>query len=416
MTNLEIINSFSISLLQQNSLDDLLWSMTENIGELLNFEDCVIYLNEGKVLSQMAAYGIKNPVSRDIKSRIQIKLGEGIVGTVAETGIAENVSDLSSDDRYIHDEFSGKSELSVPLKYQNKVIGVLDSESSRKNGFSRHDVNMLQSLANIAAPRIDSAITQRDKERVEEELRKAVLEAEELNQSKSEFLSRMSHELRTPLNAILGFAEIMKLQSDHQNDPRVDNIIIAGQHLLMLVDEILDIVQIEQKYVTLNRTIFIVEPLIKECVVLMLPKADESGVSIEASIPTISVYADSQRFKQIILNLLSNAVKYNRRGGKIHIRALQNEGEYLRIEIEDSGVGIADKDMSLVFEPFSRFGPLQGEVEGIGIGMLITKQLVEIMGGEIFISSEIDRGTIVSFTLPQTEQGSHADIVSKHLM
>jgi signal transduction histidine kinase len=402
VNNLEIINSFSISLLQQNSLDDLMWSMAENIGELLEFEDCVIYLKEGDVLSQMAAYGIKNPAPRDIKSRIQIRLGEGIVGTAAKTGMLENVTDLSRDSRYIHDEFSGKSELAVPLKFENEVIGILDSESSRKNGFSKHDVDMLQSLANIAAPRIDSAISHREKERTENELRKAMLVAEEANQAKSEFLSRISHELRTPLNAILGFAEILKIKSDNRSDSHLDNIIIAGQHLLMLMDEMLDIVKIEQNYVTLDRKTFLVEPLIHECIMLTRVKADEKEIIIDTDIASLSAYGDSQRFKQIILNLLSNAVKYNRNGGQIHVKAFQGEASYLWVEVEDTGIGIAKDELKLVFEPFTRFGRLQGEVEGVGIGMLITKQLIEIMGGEISISSELNKGTRVVFSLPQS--------------
>ena len=399
---LEIINSFSVSLLQQNSLDDLMWSMAENIGELLDFEDCVIYLKEGDVLSQMAAYGVKNPAPRDIKSRIQIKLGEGIVGTVAKTGMVENVADLSRDSRYIRDEFSGKSELVVPLKFENEVIGILDSESSKKNGFSKDDVYMLKSLANIAAPRIDSAISHREKERTEEDLRKAMLAAEESNMAKSEFLSRMSHELRTPLNAILGFAEILKIKSGNMNESHLDHIIIAGQHLLMLMDEMLDIVQIEQNYVTLNKKIFLLEPLIRECIMLTKFKADELGIFIDTDLSSLSAYGDSQRFKQIMLNLLSNAVKYNRKGGQINIRTLQGEGNHLWVEVKDTGIGIADDELKLVFEPFARFGRLQEEVEGVGIGMLITKQLIEIMGGEITISSELNKGTTIAFSLPQS--------------
>lgn len=410
MTNLEIINSFSISLLQQNSLDDLMWSMAENIGELLEFEDCVIYLKEGDVLSQMAAYGIKNPAPRDIKNRIQIKLGEGIVGTAAKTGVLENVTDLSTDTRYIYDQFSGKSELAVPLKFENEVIGILDSESSRKNGFSKHDVKMLQSLANIAAPRIDSAISHREKERTEEELLRAKLVAEEANRAKSDFLSRMSHELRTPLNAILGYAEILKVKSADINKAHLDHIIIAGQHLLMLMDEMLDIVQIEQNYVAINRQVFLIDPLIHECIALTRFRADEMDILIDTDLASLSAYGDSQRFKQIMLNILSNAVKYNRKGGRILIRTSQDDSNHIWVEVEDTGIGIAKDDLKLVYEPFNRFGPLQGEVEGVGIGMLITKQLIEIMGGEITISSELNKGTTIVFSLPQSKESALPNI------
>ena len=138
--NLEIINQFAISLLQQNSLDDLLWSMASNIGELLGFEDCVIYLLDDDQLIQKAAYGVKNPESRKIKNQIKIQLGEGIVGSVGLNARMEYVPDLSKDSRYIKDEFNGCSELAVPLLYEAKVIGVLDSESSRVVGFDQRDV------------------------------------------------------------------------------------------------------------------------------------------------------------------------------------------------------------------------------------------------------------------------------------
>ena len=152
--NLEIINQFAISLLQQNSLDDLLWSMASNIGELLGFEDCVIYLLEDDELIQKAAYGVKNPESRNIKNQIKIQLGEGIVGSVGLNARMEYVPDLSKDSRYIKDEFDGCSELTVPLLYEAKVIGVLDSESSKVDGFDQRDLEMFESLANNAETRI----------------------------------------------------------------------------------------------------------------------------------------------------------------------------------------------------------------------------------------------------------------------
>ena len=252
ITDLEIVNRFAISLLQQNSLDDLLWSMAANLGEVLGFEDCVIYLLQDDELVQKAACGVKNPESRNIKNQISIQLGQGIVGSVGQSGKSENVADLSLDSRYIQDEFGGRSELAVPLIAEGRVIGVLDSESSKINGFDRHDVDMLESLANIAAPRIASALAQIEKEKAEQAMLEAKLEAERANRAKSEFLARMSHELKTPLNAILGFAELVKVRAGPDYDPQIDKILQAGKHLLRLINESLDILRVERNEIALD--------------------------------------------------------------------------------------------------------------------------------------------------------------------
>ena len=246
ITDLEIVNRFAISLLRQDTLDDLLWSMAANLGEVLGFEDCVIYLLQGDALMQKAAYGVKNPESRNIKNEISIQLGQGIVGSVGQSGKTEYVADLSLDPRYIQDEFGGCSELAVPLIADGRVIGVLDSESSKIDGFDQRDVGMLESLANIAAPRIASALAQIEKEKAEQAMHEAKLEAERANLAKSEFLARMSHELITPLNGILGFAGLMKTRDGPDYDPQIDKILQAGEHLLRLIKESLDILREER--------------------------------------------------------------------------------------------------------------------------------------------------------------------------
>ena len=226
--------------------------MAANLGEVLGFEDCVIYLRQGDELVQKAAFGVKNPDSRSIKNEIRIKVGDGIVGDVAQHGSIEYVSDLSGDSRYIHDEFSGQSELAVPLTFEGQVIGVLDSESSRENGFDQRDVDMLVSLANIAAPRIASALAQQELEKAELAMREAKQDADRANQAKTEFLSRMSHEIKTPLNAMLGFANLMKFEAGDKADPRIDKILLSGQHLLSLVNESLDVIRVEQNSIALD--------------------------------------------------------------------------------------------------------------------------------------------------------------------
>ncbi len=186
---LQALNTFAISLLQQSTVDDFLWTAARSIGELLGFEDCVIYLLEGGNLVQAATYGTKNPRGRDIKNPIVIPLGSGIVGTVAKTGIAETVPDTEKDARYIFDEFSGSSELAVPIIYQGAVLGVLDSESSIPDRYTTADLDKFQLIANITASRIASALEERDRRRAEDALREAKAELERRVEERTEALS-----------------------------------------------------------------------------------------------------------------------------------------------------------------------------------------------------------------------------------
>jgi sigma-B regulation protein RsbU (phosphoserine phosphatase) len=190
-SDLEKLNSFAVALLQQRGLNDLLWAVADNIGETLQYEDCVIYLREGEVLVQAAAFGEKSSSHREIKSPIEIPIGEGIVGAVAKTGRAEIVDDTSQDPRYITDQFSGRSELTVPIVYQGVVLGILDSEASRVHAYDRGDLELLQSVANIAAPRIAFALEEKERLRAEEALRLANERLEERIEERTEELSEV---------------------------------------------------------------------------------------------------------------------------------------------------------------------------------------------------------------------------------
>ena len=400
LTDLEIVNRFAISLLQQNSLDDLLWSMAANLGEVLGFEDCVIYLLLDGELVQKAAYGVKNPVARDIKNEITIPLGQGIVGCVGQSGKTENVPDLSVDPRYIQDEFGGCSELAVPLIADGRVIGVLDSESSQVAGFDRHDVDMLESLANIAAPRIAAALAQIAKEEAEQAMLEAKLEAERANRAKSEFLARMSHELKTPLNAILGFARLIMVRSGPDYDPQIEKILQAGEHLLRLINESLDILRAERNEITLEISRMDVGEVVSDCVAMLAQEAEKARVELQVSVEDLQIDSDPQRLRQVVINLVSNAIKYNREQGEVRITARRTDGSMAEILVEDTGIGMSDEERQKLFRPFTRFGERQDAVEGHGMGLSISRQILRAMGGRIDVSSEPGQGTRVSVKIP----------------
>ncbi len=193
--DLRTVNAFAISLLQQNTLEDLLWSMTESIGRLLGFEDCVIYLLEGDRLVQAAAYGALAPESREIVNPILLRLGEGIAGNVARTGEAEIVRDTREDKRYVADDFGGLSELTVPILFEGRVLGVIDTERSWVDGFNEADRDVLQSIANIASSRIASALAARERRKAEAALKRAHDELERRVGERTAELRRAVEEL-----------------------------------------------------------------------------------------------------------------------------------------------------------------------------------------------------------------------------
>lgn len=410
LSQLEIINTFAISLLKQNSLDDLMWSMAENIGTLLAFEDCVIYLKEDDVLVQAAAYGLKNPASRKIKHSIEIQIGVGIVGTVAKTGVAEIVGDVSRDARYIFDEFSGKSELSVPLMYEGEVIGILDSESSQINGFCDADLRMLNSLANIAAPRIVSAISQLQKERAESELRAAKVEAEKANQAKSEFLANMSHELRTPMHGILSFAELGYERVDTLSKGQIktyfNNIQTSGNRLMYLLNELLDISKLEAGKVELRIGSNDLIEMIDLCILEQSAKMQIHDLKcrFETDLTRASCHCDKKQIIQVITNILSNAIKFSPQNGEVVIGLKSIEspaiGPGYQFSITDQGEGIPDDALGKIFQKFYQSAGNHAHFGGTGLGLAISRELIELHGGNIWAVNNSPKGCSVLFEIP----------------
>lgn len=233
----------------------------------------------------------------------------------------------------------------------------------------------------------------------EESLVQAKIEAEKANSAKSEFLSRMSHELRTPLNGILGFAQIMDLDStknlDEGNRENIQHILKAGQHLKLLIDEVLDLSRLESGNVELALESVIVGPVIQEIVSQMEPLRKSFGVGIVTENLADAehiILVDRMRFKQILINLVSNAIKYNRAEGIVSI-SVDNQPEAIAIRVRDTGVGIPQERMDDLFEPFNRLNYEFGDIEGTGIGLNITKQLVSQMNGTLAVESKVGEGS-----------------------
>ncbi|MBI5720419.1 MAG: PAS domain-containing protein [Burkholderiales bacterium] len=236
------------------------------------------------------------------------------------------------------------------------------------------------------------------------------------SQAKSRFMARMSHELRTPLNAVLGFAQLLQAEppeatpADAARRQSLAHIHRAGEHLLTLVNDVLDLARIEGGEMTLARLPVSLADLVRRTLPLVQPLARAGGVGLATGALDHVVLADETRLRQVLLNLLSNGIKYNRAGGEVHVDAVA-AGALVHLRVRDNGRGIAAPLLAELFQPFNRLGAEREGIEGTGIGLAIVKSLVERMGGQVQVSSQPGMGSVFEVVLPRAAApGGHANM------
>ncbi len=305
-----------------------------------------------------------------------------------------------------------KGELKNVEHYENAIL----TKSGEEIFISWHNVLQTDQSGKIIGT-LSSGQNITGRKMAELELKEAKEQAEEASQAKSEFLSSMSHELRTPMNAILGFGQLLQHNpSEPLSIKQMDyttQILKSGDHLLELIDQVLDLAKIESG--TISLTAEIVEPhqVVDECIDMLSGRAAKENVEIiclepKFDLPRLAI--DKGRFRQVLLNLLSNAVKYNRPGGSIQITLAPQDETYLRIVVKDTGFGIPKDKAKDLFEPFSRLGRESGEIEGTGIGLSITRQLIELLNGRIGFESKENIGSTFWVDFPITALDYDAEI------
>ncbi|MBD2004630.1 MULTISPECIES: hybrid sensor histidine kinase/response regulator [Cyanophyceae] len=324
-----------------------------------------------------------------------------------------------------------KSLLCVPIIYQGKLTAILYLENNLIAGaFTPKRIEVLRILSSQAAISIEHArlytdlevanasleakVEERTQELQEKNVRLQTAEtvAQSANRAKSDFLASMSHELRTPLNGILGYAQILKRDktiTDSQKDG-LNIIHQCGEHLLNLINEILDLSKIEARKMELHPTEFNFTEFLEGLAEICRIKARQKGISLIYEpitlLPT-GVRADEQRLRQVLINLLGNAVKFTQTGG-VAFKVGYHEGK-IRFQVEDTGLGMAPEQLEEIFLPFHQVGDHNLKTEGTGLGLAITRQLVELMGGEIKVKSTLGKGSIFFFDLDLPEASDWAD-------
>ena len=356
---------------------------------------------------------------------------EAMVGLTAYDRYPRDLADLIADQerKVLETRAPCEQEVELPVKGGDSYVGqMVKFPVMREDGeiFAVGTITTNIAVLKKAEQGLQEAVA---------ESRKAQRLAEEANRAKSDFLSNMSHELRTPLNAIIGFTDFVSedkarpVHEQHRNS--LGYVLRASRHLLNLIDDVLDLARIESSAISLAPEAVDAGEVIDECLSLTRALAAPRNITVSAAVaedPLPLIHVDRTRFKQVLLNLLSNAVKYNRDGGRVVVETGPAAAERLSFAVRDTGPGIAPDLLEHLFDPFDRLGAENSGIEGTGIGLTITKRLVEQMGGSIAVESTVGEGSVFRIGFPlssetvaasslRAEEDSSADVVlSGHIL
>jgi GAF domain-containing protein len=334
----------------------------------------------------------------------RIRKGEGVLGRTAITLEPIQVPDITVPAAYegrlreILVESGVRAILAVPMVREGRLIGCLGVTRNQPGDFPAETIELLRTFATQSALAIQNA-------RLFHEIEDKSRQLEAASRHKSEFLANMSHELRTPLNAIIGFSEVlvdrMFGELNEKQDEYLKDIYASGQHLLSLINDILDLSKIEAGRMELEATDFDLPSAIDNALILVRERATRRGITLGHSVDERlgSIRGDERKVKQVLLNLLSNALKFTPEGGRIDVSAGVQD-EVAEVSVTDTGVGIAPEDQEAVFEEFRQVGTAEKKVEGTGLGLALSRKFIELHGGRILVKSQVGHGSTFTFTLP----------------
>ena len=400
IAQIELINHVSSKLTSTLNLDELLKVAASTIQKAFNYFDVTVFLlsEETNDLTLEAHSGsFVDFLPHDYKQHV----GQGLIGWVAQHGERVLANDVSQDPRYmVYEYHNTKSELAIPIKSDDKVVGVLNVEDTRLHVFDETDAVVLETLSDQLGSAIKNA-------RLYDQIRRTNLKLTELDQMKSEFLGIVSHDFRSPLSSIMLAGRALLKNEGVQDMPRVKEylqlIISQANRLNQLAEDTLSITKLESGQLNYFFKVVNIERLIQDAVQLVrFSSRHECEYTIDPNVTFIK--GDQAKLRQVIQNLVNNAVKYSPKGGKIAITAAETGQDQILISVADSGIGIPQEQIEKLFGKFSRVDSTASrDIKGAGLGLWICREVVQAHGGKIWAESEYGKGTTFKLTLKKAQ-------------
>lgn len=395
---LNALNSLSVSILGKRDLNEIAWEIAKNTANHLGLEDCLVFSIDysSKTIKEIAAYTNNPKVDISQKPKMKIPIGKGIIGKVVETGEYYLVNDTSKNDLYQVDDYFRFSELTVPIIADNKVIGIIDSEHSKKNYFNNDHVEVFHNIASLASAQFNSAISLINEKKTQKEKDVLLIKLEKNNEELKNFAHVVSHDLKSPLRSMS--ALISWIQEDNE-DIFDEETTVNFNSLLKKIDKMDHLINGILKYSSIdkidktNQKVDLHKTVTDIVETIFVP--EHIKIQIKNTLPVI--YGDKFRLQQLFQNLISNAIKYNDKKKGIITINYEELNDKCLFSIKDNGIGIDKKYHSKIFEVFETLE--EPNDESTGIGLSIVKKIIELYNGKIWLESELGKGSSFFFEL-----------------
>jgi signal transduction histidine kinase/ActR/RegA family two-component response regulator len=403
VSQLEALRELGEAVGSSLDLDEVLDRIVSNAVRLTGTDggSIMVYDESSDSFEVRAAFGSSHDLLQQLRA-ITIDRESTLVGRTALEHRPLEVPDLANANLDAHLDIlfrdGWRSVLAVPMLRGDKILGVLVIRRRSTGTFSPDVTELLQTFAGQSALAIVNA-------RLFRELETKTGELEIASRHKSEFLASMSHELRTPLNAVIGFSEVlldrMFGEINERQDEYLRDIRNSGKHLLELLNEILDLSKVEAGQMVLEPSTFVVSTTMESTLAMVRERATQHAIAVTVEVvdDVGMIDADERRFKQVVLNLMSNAVKFTPDGGSVSVRAYR-DGTALVVTVADSGIGVPPEDQERIFESFQQGGRGAPKEEGTGLGLTLSRRIVELFGGRMWLTSTPGKGSTFGFSIP----------------
>jgi PAS domain S-box-containing protein len=402
---IDLINNLTKSILDKTDITEIAWEIVNNIAGYLDSDDCVIYLvdTEKEIIEQIAVFGDKLAGKNKIINKLVLAKGKGIVGSVANSGISECIKDTSKDPRYVMDQERRFSEITVPIMSNGKAIGIIDSEHKQKNHYTAEHVKTLESIASLVSIKLTTAISIKERKKVEIKNDQLLKKLEKSNDELDEYAHTVSHDLKTPLQSIEALVSWIKSDNKKKLDEStLKNISLIEDTLETMNQLITNILKYSIAGTVLHKEECVdLNELLEEIKnTLVIP--EKFTIYTSSNLPIVK--GDKTKFQQLFQNLIVNAIKFNKKEkGIVAIDCIEKDSFY-QFSVKDNGIGIEKKYHHKIFKIFHS---LNKNKESTGIGLSIVKKIVKLYGGDIWLDSALNTGSTFYFTLKKKVKRMH---------